>query len=242
MGKTEKQIFGIWEELRDDFRGLIPLLFQSSVYVTEWGKEIFQGTPIPEMIMKRIDYADPPRVIASDKQKYMDGPKKAKNDWNDDWFKKMEIRLPEDEDAGALPAGTEIPMAGCYCPAEHTVVLYPVWERNPDEATIVHELFHAFHYSVMHESAAWHSARGNNVRIVRESLADYYTYMWCLKKGRFEEADRLIASWYRYRHTDWPYRYALYFLKDGTGEGFRKTLVYSSTFPAVDVVKSIKSL
>lgn len=228
----------VWDDIRFGFFNNVDgdILCQSECEYKLEG-EIYEGSVLKE----RFHSALPPRVVISKEQVYMEGPQRSTNDWNDEWFRGMEVRIPEEEETEDL-IGKRIPMAGCYLPKTHTVVLFPVCLKDQNEETVVHELFHAFHHSVMYDSPTWLSRNSKRVKIVKESLADYYAYLWCKRHGNYAGADRLFNKWYRYRKTDWPYRYALYFLNNGNDEKFWNTLLNSAQSSPAELVKQIKKV
>lgn len=76
--------------------------------------------------------------------------------------------------------------------------------------TLAHELFHSIHYCIgMEESIS------QKARIVIESTADYFAYLWCLKEGYSYCGNKRCKEWCNQDIFSWPYAGAKYLLPNG---------------------------
>ncbi|MBQ1342468.1 MAG: hypothetical protein IIY33_08305 [Erysipelotrichaceae bacterium] len=76
---------------------------------------------------------------------------------------------------------------------------------------LVHEVFHAVHYYILKNHP---KIRGNHHcrEIVMESLASFYEYEYCNRKGYNWRSKELSRTWHNYSYGDWPYAGARVFL------------------------------
>lgn len=104
---------------------------------------------------------------------------------------------------------------GEYSPRNDRITLYIQAIKgvcNNDETkfkkiidfVLVHEVFHAVHYYILKN---YPKIRGNHHcrDIVMESLASFYEYEYCKKKGYNWRSDELSRTWCNCSYGDWPY-------------------------------------
>ena len=76
---------------------------------------------------------------------------------------------------------------------------------------LAHEIFHAVHYYLVKNTPKTKEDERCRM-IVKESLASFYEYEYCKKKGYDWRSDELIRTWCNYSYGDWPYAGARVFL------------------------------
>ena len=125
-----------------------------------------------------------------------------------------------------------------YVPDRHQIILYPnamereirregqrINLRTKLSIALAHSYFHAMHYSACPRHFIWNPVMSHGMEAMQkaeltESLADYFSVLWCYdqaeKDCRYfsEAAEERITAWKRELYSANPQAKAIYFLRD----------------------------
>lgn len=127
-------------------------------------------------------------------------------------LRKADLILGTFEKNDGFTRGGTIPYGTITLYPKSISKIYPYSKIKGAKSVFMHELFHAFHYCCLANKGLWNDG-GSICKIVKESLASYYQYIYTIDTLQDERiANSISYDWMDKTLDDWPYKGASYIL------------------------------